>query len=139
MVHGVYDTIFRQKHILVACVFREQIFTPNNFTKVSAENTKIMILKKIRHCRHVIWRHFVQVIHSATISSIFFAHQFQDFQEQVKDIQVEIDRSQDVFFGRQLMDDHVCVEYNKAGKQDGTHSCQSCINDITLNEKLERD
>ena len=68
---------------------------------------------KTRHCGKTMFRQ----------SSSFPPHGLQDtqyVQKQINKVKIEIDGSENIFFGRQLVHDEVSVEYNEATEDDGT-------------------
>lgn len=65
------------------------------------------------------------------------SHDPQNVQEQVDNIQVQVDRSVDVFLGGHLVHDHVGVIDNEEGEEESATDGQSQLYHGTLEEDLK--
>jgi len=60
----------------------------------------------------------------------------EDLQEEIDDVEIEINGSENVFLGRQLVEQHVGVHNNETRKQNGTEDGEHELHGLTLNEHL---
>ena len=73
------------------------------------------------------------------ISLVLF-HCIQDAQnlnEEIDNIEVQVDRGQNVFLRRQLMHQHVSVKHNESRKQQSSSNGIHQLKGLTVEEKLE--
>ena len=60
----------------------------------------------------------------------------QDLQEEIDDVQVEVNDTDNVLLRAQVLHDHVCVEDNETGEDKSADHCQNRVSCLILKEDL---
>lgn len=66
----------------------------------------------------------------------FFFYKFQKMEEQVEDIQIEVDRGYNVFFGRQFVYYYVCIKDDEEREKESIFSCDYFVYQDSGEENL---
>ena len=68
--------------------------------------------------------------------SLALAHRTQDVQEEVDDVEVEVDGGVHVVLGRDALHDHLCVEDDEEGEEDGSPDGEAARHRLAREEHL---
>merc|ERR1712026_248316 len=69
--------------------------------------------------------------------SVYFLQNFEDFNEQIDDVQIELDGGQDVFLCTESGHDHLGIVDDEEGEEESSSHCHGGVSQLIAEEYLE--